>query len=149
TMSGLIRFASAFIVDDVRGDFILTGIDAAVRRAWGRTDAYDKRRTREKLEGPEMPDRLVTGEQVGHPDVELVVLASRRKPEWLANSYLVQEDGTAFRIGQPFDYSTSAGLRTAYPLTSLRGGEAIRHAIAYEFPPLWRGGSLRGDEINN
>ncbi|MEX2271322.1 MAG: hypothetical protein WD690_07635 [Vicinamibacterales bacterium] len=149
TMSGLIRFASAFIVDDVRGDLILTGIDATVRRAWRRTDAYDKQRTREKLEGSEMPDRLVRGEQVGRPEVELVVLASRQKPDWLANSYLVQEDGSAFRIGRSFDYSTSAGLRTAYPLTRLRGGEAIRHAIAYEFPPLWRGRSLRGAEINN
>jgi hypothetical protein len=136
TTSGLVRFASAFVVDDVRGDFILTGLDAGVRRAWRRADDYDKQRRREKLEGPEMPDRLVTGEQVRRPDVELIVLASRRKAEWEANSYLVLADGAAFRIGQSFDYSSPTGLRTAYPLTRLRGGEAIRHAIPYEFPPV-------------
>lgn len=138
-VSGLVRFASAYVVDDMRGDFILTGLDALVRKIWGRTDAYDKRRAREKLEGPETPDRLVTGAQVGQPDLELALLASRRKPAWEPNSYLVSADGTAFRIGNPFDFATSAGLRTAYPLTKLRGGEAIRHSIAYELPPLWRG----------
>lgn len=137
--SGLIRFASAYIVDDVRGDFILTGLDALVRRIWGRTDAYDRRRAREKLEGRETPDRLVTGAQVEKPELELVLLSSRRKKEWAPSSYLVSADGSAFRIGQPFDVTTATGLRTAYPLTKLRGGEAIRHSILYELPPLWRG----------
>jgi hypothetical protein len=136
SLSGLIRFASAYIVDDVRGDFILTGLDALVRRIWGRADSYDKRRAREKLEGPETPDRLVTGTQVGKPEIEFVVLASRRKVDWTPNSYLVASDGTAFRIGPSFDFVSPAGLRTAYPLSTLRGGEAIRHSIPYELPPL-------------
>lgn len=138
TSSGLIRFASAFIVDDVRGDFILSGLDTAVRMLWGRTRASHWRRAREKLEGAEMPDRLVTGDQVGHPDLEFVLLAARRKPDWGSNSYLVSADGTAYRVGPAFDFAARAGLRTAYPLTQLRGGEAIRHSIAYELPPLWR-----------
>ena len=139
TSSGLIRFAAAFIVDDVRGDFILTGLDAAVRKTWSRMRAYDDRRERERREGPETPDRLVTGMQVGRADLELVVLTSRRKPEWALNSYLVSPEGTAYRIGAAFDVQSAGGLRTAYPLTELRSGEAIRHSLPYELPPLWRG----------
>lgn len=139
TSSGLIRFASAFIADDVRGDFILTGLDAAVRNLWRRLRADGRRRRRERLEGAEVPDRLVTGPQLGRPDLELVVLASRRKPEWKPRSYLVSSEGSAYRIGAAFDFQTAQGLRTAYPLTQLRGGEAIRHSIGYELPALWRG----------
>lgn len=139
TSTGLLRFASAFIVDDVRGDFILTGLDAAVRKAWGGTRAYKDQRGRELLEGPETPDRLVTGARVGRADLELVVLTSRRRPDWALNSYLVSPEGTAYRIGAAFDIQTISGLRTAYPLTELRGGEAIRHSLPYELPPLWRG----------
>lgn len=138
TSSGLIRFASAFIVDDVRGDFILTGLDAGVRRLWGRTHAYDQRRAREKAEGPELPDRLVAGDHIGRPELELVLLASRKKDGWEPNAYLVDDNGTAHRIGHPFDFRVSGRLRTAYPLTLLRGGEAIRLGISYKLPPLWR-----------
>jgi hypothetical protein len=137
--SGLLRFAEAFLADHPRGDFLLTGVDASARAIWLRARAYDQRKTREKQEGPPMPDRLVTGEALGHDDADLVVLASRAKADWEPRSYLVTADGTAYRIGQPFDVTLAGGLRTAYPLTELKTGEAIRHAIAYELPPLWRG----------
>lgn len=145
TCSGLLRFASAFIVDDARGDFILTGLDAAFRKAWRRTRARVDHRRRVRLEGADVPDRLVTGERVGRPDVELALLASRRKPEWELSSYLVSTDGTAYRIGAAFDVQAAVGLRTAYPLTKLRGGEAIRHSLPYELPPLWRGPVYRNE----
>jgi hypothetical protein len=138
-LGGLVRFASAFIVDDVRGDFLLTWLDAGVRKLWGRASARDARVAREKLEGPDMPDRLVTGDAVGRADASYVVLAARQKPMWERNSYLVTADGTAYRIGERFDLKTLAGLRTAYPIVELKTGEAIRHAIPYELPPLWRG----------
>lgn len=136
--SGFLRGASAFIADDVRGDFVLAGLDALVRKVWRRTDVYDKRRSRERLEGPEMPDRLVSGAWLARPDVQLAVLAARRK-DWPAGAYLVTEEGVAYRLGEPFDFASPAGLRTAYPLTELKTGEAIRHPIPYELPPLFRG----------
>lgn len=136
--SGLLRGASAYIADDMRGDLILTVLDALVRGIWRRADTYDKRRSREKLEGPEMPDRLVAGESLGRPDIQLAILASRRK-DWRRGAYLVTGEGVAYQLGEPFDFKASAGLRTAYPLTELKTGEAIRHAIPYELPPLFRG----------
>jgi hypothetical protein len=134
TGSGFVRAIAAYLADDVRGDFLLTVVDAGVRRIAGRTRASRETRAREHLEGPDVADRLLTGAQVRRPELEFVLLAARRKPEWLPNAYLVAADGTAYRIGVPFDFQSPGGLRTAYPLTTLRGGEAIRHAIAYELP---------------
>lgn len=138
-ITGMARAISAYIVDEVHGDFLLTWLDASLRVIGRRLRAYGAANRRQALEGAAVPDRLVTGEQAGHPDFELVLLASRRKPGWETNSYLVESDGTAYRVGEAFDLTIQAGLRTAYPLTKLRGGEAIRHSIPYELPPLWRG----------
>lgn len=132
--SGFLRAVEVFLLDHGRGDPVLTLIDAAWRGMSRRVRDASRRRTRERLEGPTVPDRLVSGARVGRPDVPLVLLASRAKPDWAAGSYLVGHDGTAHRIGAPFDYDTPAGLRTAYPLTPLTTLEPIRHAIAYDLP---------------
>jgi len=138
TASGLVRAAGAFLADDVHGDFLLTWIDSAVRRIVAHEDHVRRSTERERLEGPEVSDRLVTGEYVGRPDCELVLLASRRKTDWEPGSYLLTPEGRAFQLGEPFDFQARAGLRTAYPLKELRTGEAIRHAIPYQLPPLSR-----------
>ncbi|MDQ3069580.1 MAG: hypothetical protein M3R55_07625 [Acidobacteriota bacterium] len=75
----------------------------------------------------EVPDRLVTGEQIGQPGMELVVLTSRARPEWERHTYLVAIDGRAYRLGAAFDFHTAAGMRTA--CGSIRiGPNAIRAA---------------------
>ena len=139
TGSGFVRAVGAYLLDDPRGDFILTGIDAGVRRLLTAVRDAGRRRERERREGHEVPDRLVSGAQVGRPELGLVLLASRAKTDWDVGSYLVGSDGTAHRIGVPFDFESPAGLRTAYPLTPLTTLEPIRHAIAYELPQK-RGG---------
>ena len=136
TLSGFLRSAGAYVADDVRGDLLLTGVDALVRRWWREGDDWNARKSREKLEGRPMPDRLVTGQWLGRPEIEMAVLAARRK-EWPKGAYLVTASGAAFRVGEPFDFTTPAGLRAVYPLTELKTGEAIRHAFPYELPPLW------------
>ena len=136
TLSGFLRAAAAFVADDVRGDLLLTGIDALFHRWWRDADEWNARKSREKQEGREQPDRLVTGEWLGRPDIELAIVASRRK-DWPRGAYLVTEAGQAYRVGDTFDVTTKAGLRAVYPLIELKTGEAIRHAIAYELPPLW------------
>lgn len=138
TGSGFLRAAGAFLADDVHGDFLLTGADWLVVRIVAHEDRVRKAVEREKLEGPAVPDRLVTGEHAGRPDYDFVLLASRRKVDWEPRAYLVTGEGRAFQIGDPFDLTTKAGLRAAYPLRELRTGEAIRHAIPYELPPLFR-----------
>ena len=135
-VSGLARFATAYIADDPHGDLILSGLDGLFVRVRRKTTAWDDRKSREKLEGPEAPDRLVTGAWLERPDVEIAILASRRK-DWPRGAYLVTEAGQAYQIGEVFDIKTRAGLRSVYPLTELKTGEAIRHAFAYELPPVW------------
>ncbi len=134
TGSGFLRAVGAFLADDPRGDFILTGLDRLVRGRIARTRAARHRTAREEREGPDVPDRLVQGSQIGRPDLDLVLLAARAKSAWEAGAYLVASDGAAHRIGEAFDLETPAGLRTAYPVTRLTTLEPIRHAIAYELP---------------
>ena len=136
TASGFLRGVGAFLADDPRGDFILTALDTAVRGRVIRTRTARRHAARGQREGPEVPDRLVRGEQVGRPDLERVLLASRAKADWAPGAYLIGGDGSAHRIGQAFDFVTPAGLRTAYPLTPLTTLEPIRHAIAYDLPRL-------------
>ncbi len=138
TASGFLRAAGAFLADDVSGDYLLTAGDALVRRVVARETRVRRRLAREALEGPIVADRLVTGEQIERPEFELVLLASRSKDAWEPNAYLVTPDGRAFRLGVSFDFESRGGLRTAYPLTELRTGEAIRHSIPYDLPPVWR-----------
>jgi hypothetical protein len=137
SISGLVRFAAAFIIDDPHGDWVLTGIDSLARRAHRRTSDWDARRTRERREGVQIPDRLLTGALLDRPDIQLAVIASRRK-DWPRGAYLVTPAGIAYRVGDAFDLETRHGLRTVYPLTELTTGEAIRHAIPYELPAEWR-----------
>lgn len=139
TASGFVRGVGAFLADDVHGDFLLTWIDSGVRRIVAHEDTLRGAAERQRLEGPEVPDRLVSGAFAGRPAHELVLLASRRKIDWAPKAYLVTEDGRAYQLGEPFDLQTRAGLRTAYPLRELKTGEAIRYAIRYELPPLWKG----------
>lgn len=134
TGSGFVRAVAAFVADDPRGDFVLTAVDSAVRGVIGRVRSVSSRRRRERREGPPVPDRVVRGNQIGRPDLGLVILASRAKDGWTPGAYLVGGDGTAHRIGASFDVELPTGLRTAYPLTPLTTLEPIRHAIAYELP---------------
>lgn len=138
TGSGFLRAVAAFVADDPRGDFVLTAVDAAVRRLAGGRRAARERAAREALEGPVVPDRLVRGDQIGRPGLPVVLLSSRAKEGWAPGAYLVGSDGAAYRIGPAFDVGTPAGLRTAYPLTVHTTLEPIRHAIAYDLPRLPR-----------
>jgi len=131
--SGFLRATAAYLTDVPYGDFVLTGMDGAVRGAWSRSREWRAGRTRAAREGPEVPDRLVAGARLGRPDIELAIVASRRR-HWPRGSYLVTSGGAAYRVGEAFDLETATGLRAVYPLTQLRTGEAIRHAIAYELP---------------
>jgi hypothetical protein len=136
-VTGLARAASAWLTDDPRGDPTLTLIDAGVRRLSARASASRRRRARERLEGPETADRLVTGEWAGLPKVDYVVLASRRKPGWEEGVFVITGD-VWYRLGKPFDMPLPFGLRTAYPLTEIKTLDVLRKGVRYELPPLWR-----------
>jgi len=91
TASGFFRAVGAFLADDHRGDYLLTLVDGLVRRVWVSSVAARRRAVRERREGPEVPDRLVSGAQVRRPELDLVLLASRAKTDWETGSYLVGE----------------------------------------------------------
>jgi len=134
--SGMIR-AIAASVDDPRGDPILSIAYGAAMKAAGRTMDAHERRTREALEGDATPDVLQTGEWAGLKGVDYVVLASRRKPEWTLGA-IVLTSTDWYKLGQPFDIETPAGLRRAYPLTKMETVEVVRRGIQYELPRLQR-----------
>jgi hypothetical protein len=134
TLTGVIRMISVF-VDDARGDPILTIIDGVARRLWTRRRERDAQASREELEGPEVPDILVSGASAGCPDADLVVIASRRKPEWDAGAIVVTDEKW-FKLGVPTERDMPGGLRTLYPLTELNHHEVLRRAVRYTLPAL-------------
>jgi hypothetical protein len=80
-VSGTVRAAAAWFEDPI-GDPLLTGIDYALFAGAERHRTTRERTTREALEGPEVPDRIVSAASAGLPPCDLVVVASRRKPGW-------------------------------------------------------------------
>jgi len=134
TLSSLVR-GIARIVDDPRGDFLLSGIDALGRGVFGRARRRRHEHARLQAEGPAVPDRAVTGAWLGQPGVDVVVIASRRKPEWLPGVFVLTDD-VWYRLGEPFELHLAEGLRTAYPLSMLPTNEIVRRGVRYTMPPV-------------
>lgn len=134
TVSGVFRLACV-VVDDARGDPLLTVVDSIGRHVWHAHRTRRKGRARERREGPALPDRLVRGPAAGFAEADFVVVASRRKPEWHAGVFVLTTD-TWYRLGEPTDRQTRYGLRTLYPLTALRANEVLRRGVRYELPAL-------------
>jgi len=136
TVTGVVRMISVF-VDDARGDPLLTIGDSVTRRLWTGGRRRAAARARERREGTEVPDVLITGSDAGRADVDLVVIASRRKPDWDAGAIVVTDDRW-FTLGAPFEQQMPGGWRTLYPLTELHHHEVLRRAVRYSLPPLRR-----------
>jgi hypothetical protein len=130
--SGGVRAGAAWF-DDAVGDPILTGLDAALLSHGERRRAMQDRRSREALEGPALPDRVVTAAAAGLAPCDLVVVAARRKPGWTRGVTVFTSDG-AYRIGEPVERTVAGRLRTLYPLTAHADLEAIRKSVPYDLP---------------
>ena len=137
-LTGIVRAVAGY-VDDPRGDPLLTLVDGIVHRTGRGARAVGTRLARERLEGREVPDRLVTGEWAGVA-AEYVVLASRCKPGWEEGVFVLTSDRW-YRIGRLWDMPLPEGLRTAYPLTEVPLGEVLRKGVDYELPELSDGRS--------
>lgn len=131
--SGLLRAVSAY-VDDARGDPLLSGLHWAATALIEKNRAERRQISRVRREGAEVRDVLVTGDSLG-VSADLVVLASRRKAEWTSGATVMTRDQW-YRLAEPFDLETPAGLRTAYPLTKFDTVEVVRRGIEYELPAL-------------
>ncbi len=132
--SGALRAVSAGISDDPRGDFILSAMHWGATSLVGAIKARRRHRSRAQREGEEVPDVLATGEWAGL-NVDYVVIASRRKPEWEAGAIVVTSTEW-YRLGAPLETVMPGGLRTLYPLTRLETTEVVRRGIQYELPRL-------------
>jgi hypothetical protein len=130
--SGGVR-AGAGWFDDPVGDPILTGIDHLLGASRGRGQAWSGRRTREALEGPEIPDRVVSGARAEIPGCDLVIVSSRRKPGWERGVVVYTATG-CYRIGEPVERTVAGKLRTLYPLTEHTDLEAVRKSVQYDMP---------------
>jgi hypothetical protein len=132
-VSGTVRAAAAWFEDPI-GDPLLTGIDYALFAGAERHRTTRERTTREALEGPEVPDRIVSAASAGLPPCDLVVVASRRKPGWERGVTIFTQDA-AYRVGDPVERTIAGRLRTLYPLTTHGDLEAIRKSVHYDLPP--------------
>ncbi len=134
TLSGAFRAISSWF-DEPRGDPLLSTAHWVVTTLLENNRRTRARLAREKLEGPETPDMLRTGEWAGLQGADYIVLAARRKPEWSAGA-IIMTSSEWYRLGFPFDIDTPAGLRHAYPLTIMETVEVVRRGIQYELPML-------------
>lgn len=137
--SGGTRAAAAWF-DDPIGDPLLTGLDAVLSSARARRQRDSERRTRDALQGPEVPDRIVTPAAAGLPGCDVVVVASRRKDGW-ASGVTVFTAEAAYRIGDPVERTIAGRLRTLYPLTEHKDFEAVRKSVHYDLPVRGAGGA--------
>jgi nucleotide-binding universal stress UspA family protein len=132
-LTGLIRCVAA-AVGERRGDPVVSLVLRLATRARRDARARRERSEREILEGTAVGDRIVAADRVGITGAVLVVVASRRKPDWTPGTVL--DCGSVyFRIGDPVERTLPTGLRTLYPLHEIAGAEVFRRVISYELPP--------------
>jgi hypothetical protein len=131
--TGTYRAIAAYF-DDPFGDPILTGVDYLVSRGRTRRAARKAIDTREALEGPDVPDRIVSPGAAGIPDCDFAIVASRRKPGWERGVAVFTQD-RCYRIGEPVERTIYGRLRTLYPLTEHADLEAVRRSVRYDLPP--------------
>lgn len=132
TFSGFLR-AGAAAVSESFGDPLLTGLDALVLGTARRARASRVRARREALEGPEVPDRILPGPKLGMPGIDVVIVASRVKPEWDKGTIVISATKT-YRVGTIEERTIAGRLRTLYPLTEHRDFEVFRRTVHYDLP---------------
>jgi hypothetical protein len=133
-LSGLLRVAMA-VADAPGGDPLLTLADHFLRERRLRVEQERALARRAALEGPEVPDLLLSGSEAGFPDAEWVVVASRLKPGWEAGAFVVTADRW-YKLGPRQDRQQPDGLRAFYPLGPVAATEVIRRAVPYDHPRL-------------
>jgi hypothetical protein len=131
TITGLIR-SIATVTREPLGDPILALLllwkqRTATTRVRARTDA-----AREAAEGPEVRDRLTSGERFGLA-AHVVVVASRPKLDWTPGTILDCGD-RFYTVGEAEARTLPQGLRTLYPLTETPDAGVFRRLVRYDLP---------------
>ena len=131
-ISGAVR-AISVAMDEPHGDPVLSLLDQLLVRGARRTAEARAAAARARREGVEIADRILSGEEFGQPEADLVVIASRRKPGWEEGVTVITDDGW-FKLGPPLDRTFPEGLRTIYPLIRASDLEVLRKSVRYDPP---------------
>ena len=134
SLSGVVRVGMA-IAGRAGGEPVIAGLDALSRRVLRRRAEERRSLLRRRLEGPEVPDVLVTGASAGIDMAEWVVIASRLKAGWERGVFVVTT-GSWYRLGRRQDRQTPEGLRAFYPLHAVAKAEVLRRSVYYDHPRL-------------
>src|SRR5258708_24218223 len=133
-VSGTVRAISA-VVDDPRGDPIISLAHWMATTLWARNRGERATIARERREGTDAPDVLRTGEWAELHGVDYVVLSARRKPEWEAGAIILTSSDW-YKLGVPFDIQTPAGMWNPHPPTQTDTPAEDRRGRHYELPPM-------------
>ncbi len=132
-LTGLVRCLAA-AVGERRGDPIVGFARRLVVRWRERRSAARVYAARVALAGPEVRDRVASPGRFGILGADLVVVASRPKPDWTPGTVL--DCGERWlRVGEAKETTLPVGMRTLYPLVDVPGTEAFRRIVRYELPP--------------
>ncbi len=132
--SGLLRIF-LFVTGDIGGDPLISAADGVLHRRGTRQRLARSAADRERWEGPEVPDVVRSGVDVGWWDVPFVVVSSRLKPGWEKGVTVVTPAGW-FQLGAPEDRHLPEGLRALYPLQPMAAAEVLRRSVSYDHPAL-------------
>ncbi len=130
-LSGLLR-ALLSVTGEIGGDPLLSLLDAPLHRVSERRAFERAAADRARWEGPEMPDLVARGDDLGL-DAPFVVVASRLKPGW-EKGVTVVTPRQWFRLGPREDRRQPDGLRALYPLYPMGQAEVIRRSVGYDHP---------------
>jgi hypothetical protein len=131
-VTGLVRGLAA-AVGERRGDPIVGLVRRFIAGMQTRRRAAREAAGFVTLSGPEVPDRVFTGERFGIVGADLIVVASRPKPEWTPGTVL-ECGGRWLRVGEAIQRSLPVGLRTVYPLVNMPDTAVFRRIVRYELP---------------
>jgi hypothetical protein len=132
-LTGLVRCLAA-AVDERRGDPIVGLVRRFVARWRHRRSEARAEAAYVALAGPDVPDRLVPAGRFGIDGADLVVVASRPKPDWTPGTVLDCGDRW-LRVGDAVHRSLPVGVRTLYPLVDMPGTAVFRRIVPYVLPP--------------
>lgn len=131
-VTGLVRSVAA-AVGERRGDPIVALAASILRTRRIRRAASREILAHDALAGPAVADRVVSPARVGIEGADLVVVASRPKPDWTPGTVL-DCGGRWLSVGPAEQRSLAVGLRTLYPLSHLPDATVLRRVIRYELP---------------
>jgi len=134
-ITAAIRVVAGVVAREPLGDPIVHGTIGLGRALRARRSRKRDEGLRAALEGPEVADRLTSAERLQVEDAELVVVASRRKPEWTEGTILDCGD-RYFRVGPASERKLPGGLRTLYPLRAQPDAGVFRRLVRYDLPVL-------------